>query len=236
MKSSKRLDNCYPKYAAELVGTFCLVFFGTGAIAVDQISGGSVGAVGICLVFGLIVLGMIYSIGHISGAHINPAVTIGFFSVGRLSGREVPFYISAQLIGAAIASCLIKFLFNQPGLDLGLTLPFYDSLATVFILELVLSGVLMFIIMGVATDHRAQGVMAGVAVGAYITLAALIGGPISGASMNPARSFGPALASLDFSFHWIYWIAPILGSVSGGLLYRKIQCSIPGKGDESGCC
>ena len=223
----------WPKYLAELIGTFCLVTAGCGAIVVNQLSGGRLGAVGVSLVFGLVVMAMIYTIGHISGAHMNPAVTLGFFAAGRLSSREIFPYIAAQMAGATVASAFLALMFGTQS-GLGLTQPAGSSIQS-FAMEFVLSFILMLVIMGVATDHRAQGTMAGVAVGGTICFEALLGGPISGASMNPARSFGPALSGLHFDFLWLYFIAPISGCATGVLAYRIIQCHEPNSG-KTGCC
>lgn len=211
------------KLIAEALGTYCLVFAGTGAVIVDQVTGGKVGGLGISLVFGLIVLAMIYTIGHVSGAHMNPAVTVGFCVAGRHPAAEVLPYAVAQMSGAAAASLTLRLLFPQAA-TLGATLPAgsaFQSLA----LETILTAILMFTIMGVAKDDRAEGAMAGIAVGAVVALEAAFGGPISGASMNPARSFAPALVSLDFAHHWIYWAGPIGGAVLGARLYGLIQQS-----------
>jgi len=225
----------FRKYLAEGIGTFCLVFAGTGAVIVNQLTGGQVTIVGIGLVFGLVVLAMIYALGHISGAHLNPAVTLGFWSAGRMGTKEVPAYVLAQCSGAIAASLTLCVLF--PGqTNLGVTLP-SGPLVQSLVLEFVLTFILMFVIMGVATDDRAQGMMAGVAVGAIIALEAIFGGPISGASMNPARSFGPALISGNFNHHWIYWLAPILGSAFGARAYRLVQCHhISASPAKTGCC
>lgn len=222
------------KFIAEAIGTFCLVFAGTGAIIVNQVSEGQVTHVGVSLVFGLVVLAMIYAIGHISGAHMNPAVTLGFLSVGRLPSREVMPYLSAQLIGAILASAILRFTFPA-ATTLGQTIP-VGPWAQSFVLETIMTFILMFVIMGVATDERAEGSIAGIAIGATIALEALLGGPISGASMNPTRSFAPALLSGSFAHHWIYWIAPILGSVSGAWAYRTVQCDASGSASKAGCC
>lgn len=212
----------YARYLAEALGTFCLVFAGTGAVIVNQVTGGQVTGLGIGLVFGLIVLAMIYTVGHISGAHLNPAVTLAFFSAGRHPAKEIAPYLAAQLTGAIVASVLLRFIFSGHPTNLGATLP-AESWIQSFVLEYVLTFMLMFVIMGVARNDRAEGLMAGVAIGATITLEAIFGGPISGASMNPARSFAPAFVSGNFQFHWIYWAAPILGSVTGAQVYRLIR-------------
>ena len=210
------------KLIAEALGTYCLVFAGTGAVIVDQITGGKVGGLGISLVFGLIVLAMIYAIGHVSGAHMNPAVTIGFWAARQHPAAELLPYMSAQIIGAVAASLTLKLLFIGQPTTLGATLPAgpaFQSLA----LETILTAILMFTIMGVAKDDRAEGEMAGIAIGAVVALEAAFGGPISGASMNPARSFAPALVSLNFAHHWIYWAGPIAGAVLGARMYRFIR-------------
>lgn len=207
---------------AEVIGTYCLVFAGTGAIVVDQVTGGKVTGLGISLVFGLIVLAMIYAVGHISGAHLNPAVTIGFCAAGRHPARDVAPYIMAQIAGAVAASLTLKFMFLGQSTSLGATLP-AGPVSQSFVLEFIMTAMLMFTIMGVATDDRAEGAMAGIAIGATIALEAAFGGPISGASMNPARSLAPALASSNLAHQWLYWLAPILGAVFGAKAYGLIQ-------------
>ena len=222
------------KYFSEFVGTFCLVFAGCGAVVVDQLRGGRVTNVGIGLVFGLAVLAMIYSIGHISGAHLNPAVTIGFWSSRRIYWREAIWYIAAQIFGAIVAALFLRLTFGA-STSLGTTLP-SASWSQAFLMEFALTFILMFVIMGVATDDRAESLMAGVAIGGTICFEAIFGGPISGASMNPARSFGPALVSGNFSFHWIYWVAPILGSIAGACAYRAVRCQSDETPSTTGCC
>jgi aquaporin Z len=207
---------------AEFIGTFCLVFMGTGAVIVNQITGGQLGVVGIGLVFGLVVLTMIYAVGHVSGAHLNPAVTFGFYTVGRHPVREVMPYLLSQVAGAIAASASLRLIFLGYPTTLGMTLPAGSTLQS-FALEFILTFFLMFVIMGVATGDRAEGIMAGVAIGATIGLEAIFAGPICGASMNPARSFAPALVTMNFSNHWIYWFGPILGSMSGAFFYKSIQ-------------
>lgn len=208
------------KLMAEAFGTFCLVFAGTGAITVNEITRGQVTGLGIGLVFGLVVLAMIYALGHISGAHLNPAVTLGFYTTGRHSGREVIPYLLAQIAGAVLASLCLRLIFG-PLTSLGLTLPAGSAFQS-FVLEYVLTLMLMFVILSVATGDRAEGILAGVAIGAVIALEAIFAGPICGASMNPARSFAPALVGMNFSNHWIYWLGPILGSISGAFLRVRL--------------
>ena len=197
------------KLLAEALGTYCLVFAGTGAVIVDQITGGKIGGLGVSLVFGLIVLAMIYAIGHVSGAHMNPAVTVGFCVARQHPAGEVLPYVSAQIAGAVAASLTLKLLFAGQPTTLGVTLPAGSAFQS-FVLEIILTAILMFTIMGVAKDDRAEGAMAGIAIGAVVALEAAFGGPISGASMNPARSFAPALVSMNFAHHWIYWAGPII--------------------------
>lgn len=209
------------RYLAEGIGTFCLVFAGTGAVIVDQASGGKIGVLGIALVFGLVVVAMIYAIGRVSGAHMNPAVTLAFWAEGKHPTREVLPYAAAQLAGASAASALLRVLFPLSQ-SLGATMPAGSDLQS-FALELVMTFILMFTIMGVATDDRAEGAMAGIAVGGVIALDAAFGGPVSGASMNPARSFGPALVTWRFAHHWLYWAGPVLGALLGARAYRLVR-------------
>jgi aquaporin Z len=214
------------KLAAEAFGTFALVFAGTGAIVINEATGGTVTHVGIGLTFGLVVLAMIYAVGDVSGAHLNPAVTLGFFAARRFPGRQVIPYIGSQLVGAFAASLLLRSLFPASG-TLGATLPTGSAYQS-FVLEAVLTLILMFVILGVSTGSKEKGLLAGVAVGAVIAFEALFAGPISGASMNPARSLAPALVSLRLDSLWIYLIAPIVGACASVLVCRCVQ--------DSGCC
>jgi len=210
------------RYLAEAVGTFALVFAGCGAIIVNATTEGApLGHVGISLVFGLIVMAMIYSIGNVSGAHINPAVTIGFFLAGRLKGRVVLPYIVAQIAGAIAAAAVLRFFFLNHA-TLGATLPSVDLLRA-FLMETLLSFLLMFVILNVSTGHMEKGVMAGVAIGGTIALMALMGGPMTGASMNPARSLGPALIAGRLDAIWLYLTAPVLGTALAAPFCRWIQ-------------
>jgi aquaporin Z len=205
---------------AEVIATFSLVFAGTGAIVVNQ-AAGSVTHVGISLTFGLIVLAMIYAVGDISGAHMNPAVTIAFAVGRRFSWKQVIPYIVAQLLGAFAASGLLRLLFlDQPGL--GGTYPagpWWQS----FILEIVLTFMLMFVVLCVSTGSKEKGIMAGAAIGSVVALEALFAGPICGASMNPARSIAPAVVSLQLQSMWIYIAAPIIGAVASVYAHQAIQ-------------
>jgi aquaporin Z len=197
------------RYLAEGIGTFALVFAGCGAIIVNDTFTGAIGHAGVSMVFGLVVMAMIYSIGNISGAHINPAVTIGFMFAGRLERRVVLPYVGSQLLGAVVAAIVLRFLFPEHE-TLGSTLP-SGSVLQAFVLEALLSFLLMFVILNVSSGHMEKGIMAGVAVGGMVALGALFGGPVTGASMNPARSLGPALVSGHMELLWIYIVAPVIG-------------------------
>src|SRR4030081_2884938 len=200
------------KLAAECIGTFALVFGGTGAIVIDEVTGGGVSHVGIALTFGLIVLAMVYTLGDISGAHINPAITIGFWAARRFESRKVLPYIVSQFAGAFLASVSLRLLFPA-NTTLGATIPTGPLLQS-FILELLLTALLMFVILGVSSGAREKGITAGIVVGSMIGLEAMFAGPICGASMNPARSLGPAVVSGHMEFLWIYVLATTLGAVA----------------------
>jgi aquaporin Z len=198
------------KLAAEMFGTFVLVFTGTAAIVVNQIHG-QVTHVGVSLVFGLIVLALIYALGDVSGAHINPAVTLGFAAARRFPLRSVVPYILSQCAGALLASLLLRLLFPENE-GLGATRPVGSAWQS-FVLELFLTNLLMVVVLAVSTGAKEKGIMAGVAVGSIIALEALFAGPVSGASMNPARSLAPALVSGNIKDLWIYLAAPVAGAV-----------------------
>ena len=198
------------KLAAEFVGTFALTFAGTGAVVVNDVSGGAVTHAGVAATFGLVVLAMIYAVGETSGAHFNPAVTLGFFLAGRLPGRCVLLYAAVQTLGAFAASGLLRALFGTTA-SLGATLPRGPAVQS-FVLEVVLTALLMFVILCVATGSREQGLMAGIAIGATVGLEAMFAGPISGASMNPARSLAPAVVSGNVTALWVYLVAPAVGA------------------------
>lgn len=214
------------KFTAEFIGTFALVFAGTGAIVINETSQGAITHAGIALTFGLIVLVMIYTLGDISGAHLNPAVTIGFWFSQRLPGREVPPYVASQCAGALAASGLMRFLFPD-NLLLGTSLPAGSEMQSL-VLETMLTALLMFVILGVSTGAKEKGITAGIVIGSVVALEAMFAGPISGASMNPARSLGPALVSGHLSSLWIYIAAPLLGAAVGVIGCRCVR--------ESGCC
>src|SRR6266851_5059604 len=214
------------KLAAEFFGTFSLVFAGTGAIIINDVAGGAVSHVGIALTFGLVVLAMIYALGDVSGAHLNPAVTLAFVAARRLEWRWAAPYVASQTLGAITASLLLRGMFPQHP-TLGATSPTGTGMQS-FILEIVLTLVLMFVILSVSTGAKEKGITAGIAIGSIIGLEALFAGPISGASMNPARSLAPALVSLHVEHVWIYLAAPVIGAC---LAVPLCQCIHP-----AGCC
>ncbi len=205
---------------AESIGTFALVFAGTGAIVVDDVSHGAVTHVGVALTFGLVVTAMIYAVGDVSGAHLNPAVTLGFWAAGRLPLRLVPLYLASQVAGALAASGLLRVLFPEHE-TLGATVP-SGTLMQSFVLEAVMTGLLMFVILSVSTGPKEQGPMAGVAVGGVIAFEALFGGPVSGASMNPARSLAPAVVSGTYGSLWLYLTAPVVGAAVVAVVFPRL--------------
>lgn len=207
---------------AEGIGTFILVFIGTGAVVVDRLSQGAITHLGISSVFGAIVAALIYSLGHISGAHFNPAVTLAFWRSGFFPGDRVVPYIVAQCVGAIAASGLLRATFGMVG-NLGATVPLRDNWLQAFMLETVLTFILMFVIFGSGLDRRAPIGFAGIAIGLTVMVEAAVMGPITGASMNPARSIAPALVAGLWQHHWIYWIAPILGAQLAAGVYRWLS-------------
>ena len=209
------------RYLAELIGTFAMVFCGTGAIIIDQVSGGSITHVGVAMTFGLIVLGMIYSLGDISGAHLNPAVSIAFTLSKRLGIKDAIAYIIFQISGACMASLILKLMFplNE---NLGATIPSGSDMQS-FILEIILTFILMFVILNVSTGAKEKGITAGIAVASIVGLEAMFAGPICGASMNPARSLAPALLSGHLQSLWIYIFAPIIGAWIAVLCFQFLN-------------
>jgi MIP family channel proteins len=214
------------KWTAEIIGTFCLVFAGTGAIVVNDVSGGVVTHVGVSLTFGLVVMAMIYAIGDVSGAHLNPAVTLGFWFARRFPGKAVVPYIACQLLGALLASSVLRAMFPSH-VYLGATHPAGAPMQS-FALEVALTAMLMFVILAVSSGAKEKGLMAGIAVGGVIGFAALFAGPISGASMNPARSLAPAIVTGNLTHLWIYLLAPVVGAAIGVLCCRLVH--------PPGCC
>jgi aquaporin NIP len=211
------------KYIAEFLGTFALVFCGTGAIVIDQQTGGTVTHVGIAISFGLIVMAMIYALGDISGAHMNPAVTIAFALAKRFPVRQVLPYLVSQVLGALLASIILHYLFPSNA-GLGATIPAGSSMQS-FILEFILTFFLMLVIINVATGSKEQGMFAGLAIGATVLLEAMFAGPICGASMNPARSLAPAFVSGNMEQLWIYLVSPVLGAAFAILMYRILHAT-----------
>jgi MIP family channel proteins len=205
---------------AEAIGTFALVFVGAGAIMVDADAGG-LGRVGVSLAFGLVIMAMVYAVGHISGAHLNPAVTFGFALFRHFPRAWVPAYWAAQVAGATVAAIALRISLGDVA-NVGATTP-SGSEAQSFFWEVVLTAILLFVIMAVATDMRAVGEAAAIAIGGTIALASLVGGPVSGASLNPARSLGPAIASADATSLWLYVTAPFVGGALGALAYQIVR-------------
>ena len=198
-------------YIAEFIGTFAMVFCGTGAMTINEVTGGDVTHVGIGITWGLIVMAMIYAFGEISGAHFNPAVSIAFAYAKKFSWKEVPKYIFFQTAGAFAASLLLMWLFPKSEL-LGATIPSVDVWRA-FVLELILTFFLMVVIINVSTGSKETGMMAGIAIGGVVLLEALFAGPITNASMNPARSLAPNIVSGNIEGLWLYILAPITGAL-----------------------
>ena len=214
------------KLFAELLGTFTLVFAGTGAIVINAASHGAITHAGIALTFGLVVLAMIHTFGDVSGAHLNPAVTLAFAAARRFAWREVPGYLGAQIAGALAASLLLHILFPED-VTLGATMPAGSDVQS-FVLELVLTAILMLTILSISTGAKEKGITAGITIGGVIALEAMFAGPVCGASMNPARSLAPALVSGHFEHLWLYLAAPVLGAFLAVPLCMGVR--------DSGCC
>lgn len=216
----------FEKYLAEFIGTFFLLLIGTGAIIINDLSNNALGHMGIAFAFGFIITVMIYATGHISGAHFNPAVTLAFAHVGKFEKKQIIPYILSQLLGGLSASTLLRILFGNVS-NLGSTLPTLPTGSNLvlvsFVFELIFTFLLMFVIMGVATDSRAEGSFAGLAIGLTVFLGATVAGPISGGSLNPARSIAPALLSGNLQYLWLYILAPILGATCAALTYNYLS-------------
>ena len=209
---------------AEGLAAFALVFAGCGAIVVDAERNGSLGAVGIAAVFGLVIMAMIYATGHLSGAHINPAVTLAFAVTRHLPLRDAGGYVTAQLAGAVLGALTLRLAWDGTPAELGATAPTLGSGAALAY-EIVLTALLMFVIMAVATDTRAVGAAAAIAIGGTVALGSLVGGGVSAASLNPARSFGPALVASSWTDFWVYVAGPVAGALAGALLYQAVRGS-----------
>ena len=207
---------------AEALGTFALVFAGCGAIVTNAERAGALGTVGVGLVFGLVILAGIAAFGHISGAHFNPAVTCSFLLTRHLPARDAGAYVAAQLAGALVAALALWVVWPSQPADLGATVPSV-AVGRAVMLEGVMSALLMLVILSVATDTRAAGAPAAIAIGATIALDALFGGPLTGASMNPARSFAPALVTGQWQDFWVYLAGPLLGAPLGAFAYQLVR-------------
>lgn len=208
----------WAKLVSEAIGTFTLIFAGTGAIIVNDVSQGAVTHVGIALTFGLVVMSMIYALGDISGAHLNPVVTLTFWLLKRLPSTELPIYMLGQIVGGFMASVSLRWLFQQHA-TLGSTLP-RGTIQQSFVLETILTAILIFVVLRVAIGAKEKGVTAAIAVGAVVGLEALFAGPICGASMNPIRSLAPAVVSGTLTSLWVYLTAPVLGGLVGIGLFK----------------
>jgi MIP family channel proteins len=211
---------------AEGLAAFALVFAGCGAVVADAQYGGALGAVGIAMTFGLVITVMVYATGHLSGAHINPAVTIAFTLTRHFPRRDAVAYVAAQLAGATVGALLLLAVWTDAPANLGATVPSVAA-GSAFVYETVLTAFLMFVIMAVATDTRAVGAAAAIAIGGTVGLDALFGGLVSGASMNPARSLGPALAAGEWTDFWLYVAGPVLGAALGALAYQGVRGELP---------
>ncbi|KAL5207347.1 hypothetical protein ABZP36_031782 [Zizania latifolia] len=210
------------KIIAEIIGTYFLIFAGCGAVTVNQSKNGQITFPGVAIVWGLVVMVMVYAVGHISGAHFNPAVTFAFATCRRFPWRQVPAYVLAQMLGATLASGTLRLMFGGRHEHFPGTLPAGSDVQSL-VLEFIITFYLMFVISGVATDNRAIGELAGLAVGATILLNVLIAGPISGASMNPVRSLGPAVIGGQYRSIWVYIVGPVAGAVAGAWAYNLIR-------------
>jgi MIP family channel proteins len=209
------------RLTAEAIGTFFLVLIGPGAAMVNAWGGGVLGVSGIALAFAFVVIAMVYALGHVSGAHINPAVTVAFWSARRFPARDVIPYVVAQCAGATAGAATLRGVLGPVG-HLGATLPAI-SIGATFAIEWLLSFVLMLVIMAVATDERVAPGFAPLAVGLTVGFCALTAGPLTGASMNPARSLGPAVVGGFWTAHWVYWLAPITGMVAAARVYDWLR-------------
>lgn len=210
---------------AEALATFALVFAGCGAIVADH-QGGRLGTVGVGLVFGLVIMVGVYSTGHLSGAHINPAVTVAFTLTRHFPAREAAAYIGAQLAGAVGGALVLLAVWTDKPAKLGATVPSVAA-GSAFVYELVSTALLMFVITAVATDTRAVGAAAAIAIGGAVGLDAIFAGPVTGASMNPARSFGPAVAAGEWRSFWVYLAGPLAGAALGALAYQLVRGEQP---------
>ena len=211
------------RLCAEAFGTFCLVFAGTGAVIVNEVTGGGVTHVGVALTFGLVVMASVYALGKVSGCHINPAVTLGLYAAGRCERTLVLPYIASQCVGAFLASGTLRMLFPESR-TLGATIPAGSDVQSL-VLEFVLTLILMFVILSITSGASEERLLAGITIGGVIGFEALFAGPISGASMNPARSLAPAVVAMQLDHVWVYVIAPVAGALASVPLCRCIHSS-----------
>lgn len=213
----------YQAYFAEFFATFGLVFIGAGAVIMDNITGGGLGLLGVAFAHGLVLMSMVYATGHISGAHVNPAVTVAMWINRKIASEKAVFYILAQLVGAAVAGFLLLYLFPSAPAHLGAPdLANGVDLLRGIVLEAILTFFLVFVIFNVAVDNRAPAGMYGLAIGLVLTFDILFGGPLTGAAMNPARAFGPALASGYWATQLVFWVGPLLGAILAALAYQHL--------------
>lgn len=224
----------FHKALAEMIGTFAIVFAGCGSVMVAERFPGSISPSAIPVIFGLAVAAMIYAVGHISGAHFNPAVTAAFAVARHFPATQVLVYWTAQFFGSFLAMGLLSILLPH-GNAFGATVSIISSLKAVG-WESVLTFFLMFVIIAVATDTRAVGTMAGAAIGATVMIGAFVGGPITGASMNPARSLAPAVFQNRMDVYWIYLVGPMMGAILAAIIYEQIRCEKPKEKTVKGCC
>jgi glycerol uptake facilitator protein len=222
------MDN-YRPYIAEALGTFALIFIGAGSVCADhvlrQTGGTGIGLLGVAIAFGLVVTTMIYSLGYVSGCHINPAATIAFWATNRMEANKAVFYIGSQLIGAVAGGYVLGILFPQAisAVHLGVTaLGKGTTLFQGMLMEFIITFLLVLVIFATVVDQRAPKGFAGLAIGIVILFGVMVGGPITGGSMNPARTFGPAVASGFFENHLVYWVGPVLGGIVAGFVYEKV--------------
>lgn len=222
------------RLCAEAFGTFCLVFAGTGAVLVNEVTGGGVTHVGVALTFGLVVMTLVYALGRVSGCHVNPAVTLGLCVAGRCQRTLVLPYIGSQCVGAFLASGTLRMLFPESK-TLGATIPAGSDFQSL-VLEFVLTLILMFVILSMSFGRSEEKLLAGITIGGVIGFEALFAGPISGASMNPARSLAPAVVAMQLDHVWVYLVAPVAGALASVPLCRCIHSSqCRGSGDIGGC-
>ncbi len=228
------MNDNFRRYVAEAVGTFALVFIGAGAVCTDyylrSAGGEGIGLLGISLAFGFVVASMVYATGYISGGHINPAVTVSMWVTKRMDTNLAVFYIVSQLVGAAAAGFALRCIYPDAvaGVHLGTTAIAQGvPMARGILMEFAITFLLVLTVFTTAVDNRASKAFAGLAIGLAIFFGVLIGGPVTGGSMNPARTFGPAIASGFFVNHFVYWVGPILGGIAGSLFYERLLAGAP---------